>query len=226
MLAAVVTMMVAAGLLAAWKDLPGLLVGRLLTGVSVGLASGTATVYLIELRAHADPKASVVRARTIGTSVTVGALGIGPLVAGALAQWVRWPLTLSYLVFVALGAVTLIGLATAPETGTPTPRAASGSRPVVRLPVPAAAAALAAFAANGLFAGLSGLFLATTLHQPSHALSGATLFLVFVSGVGAQLATTGCRPRECSGSAPSRCFWVSCCSLSPCGCRRRTLRCS
>jgi predicted MFS family arabinose efflux permease len=195
MLTAVATMMVAAGLLAAWPDLPGLLIGRLLTGVSVGLASGTATVYLIELRARADPTASVVRARTIGTSVTVGALGIGPLIAGCLAQWAKWPLALSYLVFVALGAVALVGLAAAPETGTPAPRASSvgrstGSRRSVRLPVPAAAATLAAFAANGLFAGLSGLFLATTLHQPSHALAGATLFVVFLAGVAAQLATT------------------------------------
>jgi predicted MFS family arabinose efflux permease len=195
MLAAVVTMMAAAGLLAAWKDLPGLLIGRLLTGVSVGLAAGTAIVYLIELQVRADPTASVVRARTIGTSVNVGALGIGPLVAGCLAQWAKWPLTLSYLVFVALGAVTLIGLATAPETGAPAPRQRSsnqptGSRRTVRLPAPAAAATLAAFAANGLFAGLSGLFLATTLHHPSHALSGATLFLVFSAGVLSQLATS------------------------------------
>ncbi|MDT4933510.1 MAG: hypothetical protein QOK11_1402 [Pseudonocardiales bacterium] len=195
MLAAVVTMMAAAGLLAAWKDLPGLLIGRLLTGVSVGLAAGTAIVYLIELTVRADSKASVVRARTIGTSVNVGALGIGPLIAGCLAQWARWPLTLSYLVFVALGAVTLIGLAAAPETGAPAPRERSSSQPTgarrsIRLPVPAAAATLAAFAANGLFAGLSGLFLATTLHHPSHALSGATLFLVFSAGVVSQLATS------------------------------------
>jgi MFS family permease len=194
MLIAVATMMAAAGLLAVWKDLPGLLVGRLLTGLSVGLAAGTAIVYLIELRVRADPKASVVRARTIGTSVNVGALGIGPLVAGCLAQWARWPLTLPYLVFVALAAVTLIGLAAAPETGAPVPRETSGNQPTgsrrsARLPVPAAAATLAAFSANGLFAGLSGLFLATTLRHPSLALSGATLFLVFSSGVASQLAT-------------------------------------
>jgi Protein of unknown function (DUF1003) len=78
------------------------------------------------------------------------------------------------------------------------PRAAAesqpaGLRPQVRLPVPAAAGTLAAFAANGLFAGLSGLFLATTLHQSSHALSGAALFLVFASGVAFQLATTRLR---------------------------------
>jgi predicted MFS family arabinose efflux permease len=195
MLSAVATMMAAAGLLAVWKDLPGLLIGRLLAGVSVGLAAGTAIVYPIELRVRADPKASVVRARTIGTSVNVGALGIGPLVAGCLAQWARWPLTLPYLVFVALGAVALIGLAAAPETGAPAPRDTSGKQPTgsrrsVRLPVPAAAATLAAFAANGLFAGLSGLFLSTTLHHPSHALSGATLFLVFSAGVVSQLATS------------------------------------
>ena len=36
---------------------------------------------------------------------------------------------------------------------------------------------------------MSGLFLATTFDRPSHALSGATLFLVFTCGVLSQLAT-------------------------------------
>ena len=198
MLGAVGTMMAAAGLLAAWKDLPGLLAGRLLTGVSVGLAAGTAITYLIELRLRADPNASAVRARTIGTSVNVGALGVGPLIAGCLAQWARFPLTVPYLLFVGLGAVALTGLRAVPETGAPTPppttkNQPAGSRRSVRLPVPAAAATLAAFSANGLFAGLSGLFLATTFHRPSVALSGATLFLVFSCGVASQLATARLR---------------------------------
>jgi MFS family permease len=84
MLGAVATMIAAAGLLAVWKDLPGLLIGRLLTGVAIGLAAGTAIVYLIELRVRADPKASVVRARTIGTSVNVGALGSARWLPAAL----------------------------------------------------------------------------------------------------------------------------------------------
>jgi hypothetical protein len=194
MLGAVGTMMVAVGVLAVWKGLPGLLIGRLITGVSVGLAAGPAITYLIELRLRADPNASAVRARTIGTSVNVGALGVGPLIAGCLAQWVTQPLTVPYLVFVALGAVALAGLWAAPETGAPTPPAATENQPAgsgrpVRLPVPAAAGTLAAFSANGLFAGLSGLFLATTLRHPSLALSGATLFLMFSCGVASQLAT-------------------------------------
>ena len=60
----VATVMVAAAVIAVWKALPGLLVGRVMTGVSVGLAAGTAVTYLIELRLRDDPNASVVRART------------------------------------------------------------------------------------------------------------------------------------------------------------------
>jgi len=190
MFAAVATMMAAAGELAAWKALPGLLLGRLLTGFAVGLAAGTAITYLIELRLRADPNASPGLARTIGTSVNVGALGIGPLVAGFLAQWAGRPLVLSYLVWIALGALALVGLAAAPETGAPTAARAPFS---VRLPVPAGAATLAAFAANGLFAGLSGLFLAATFHRTSHALAGATLFIVFTAGVLSQLVTARLR---------------------------------
>lgn len=186
MVSAVATMMLAAGLLAAWKGLPGLLLGRLLTGVAVGLASGTAVTYLIELRVRADPNAPMVWARNIGTAVTVGALGIGPLIAGGLAQWAKWPLTLPYLVFIVLGAATLAALGVAPETGAQARRTATTR---ARLSLAAGAATLAAFAANGLFAGLSGLFLSTTLHHPSHALAGAALFLVFMSGVAAQTAT-------------------------------------
>jgi len=190
LLASVTTMIAAAAVLAAWKALPGLLVGRLLTGVSVGLAAGTAITYLIELRIRSDPKASPGPAQTIGTSVNVGALGIGPLVAGCLAAWVSHPLTLPYLVWIALGAVALVGLAAAPETGAPAAARAPFS---VRIPTPAGAATMAAFAANGLFAGLSGLLLATTFHRASHALAGATLFIVFTAGVLSQLATARLR---------------------------------
>ena len=194
MLGAVAMMMIAVGLLAAWEALPGLLIGRFLTGIAVGLASGTAITYLIELRLRADPGASAARAQVIGTCVTVGGLGIGPLIAGCLAQWAGEPLVVPYLVFVALGAIALAALWPVPETGARSAQAAAasapaGSRSRIRLPVPAAAGTLAGFAANGLFAGLSGLFLATTLHHPAHALSGAALFVVFTCGVASQLAT-------------------------------------
>jgi Major Facilitator Superfamily len=201
MLGAVVTMMVGAGVLAAWKALPGLLVGRLITGVAVGLVAGIAITYLIELRVRENPDASVARARNIGTAVNVGALGLGPLIAGCLAEWARAPLTLSYVVFLVLGGIALIGLATTPETGAPAPQApaqrqAGTSSRLARVLIPGALATLAAFSANGLFAGLSGLFLAVTFERPSHALAGATLFLVFSAGVLSQLATDGLPARR------------------------------
>src|SRR4029077_12010413 len=192
MVGGVVTMMVAATVLAASKALPALFVGRVLTGVAVGLAAGTATAYLIEFRAREDPNASVVGARTIGTAVNVGALGVGPLVSGILAQWTGRPLSLPYVAFVALGAIALVGLVRAPETGSPS-RQAPATLAVAGIPGPAAAATIAAFSATGLFAGVSGLLLATTLHRPSHALSGATLFVVFSSGVASQLVTAKLR---------------------------------
>jgi hypothetical protein len=188
MLGGVATMMVAAAVIAVWKALPGLLVGRVLSGVSVGFAAGTAVTYLIELRLRDDPNASVVRARTIGTSVNIGALGVGPLVAGVLAEWTSRPLTLPYVLFIGFGALALVGLAAAPETGTPSAHA-KATLAVAGIPGTAAGATIAAFSATGLFAGLSGSFLATTFDRPSHALAGATLFLVFSSGVVSQLAT-------------------------------------
>ena len=194
MLAAVATMTVSAVLLAAWTALPGLLLGRLITGVGAGLAAGTAIAYLIELRLRVDSNpSSMARARIIGTSITVGALGVGPLIAGFLAQWASWPLHLPYLVFVGLGVIGLAGLLLVPETGTPTAQSNAQTLPTSsassRLPIPAAAGTFAAFAASGLFAGLTGIILATTLHQTSHALAGTTLFLVFNAGVVSQLAT-------------------------------------
>jgi predicted MFS family arabinose efflux permease len=191
MLSSVATMMVAAGVLAAGKTLPGLLIGRLITGVSVGLAAGTAITYLIELSLRANPKASIERAQTIGTSVTVGGLGLGALIGGLLAEWGKLQLTLPYLVFIALGAIALAELWIVPETGAPARQSTAEPtrRRWTRLPIPAAAGTLAAFSANGLFAGLAGLILATTLHHPSHALAGAALFLVFSCGVASQLMT-------------------------------------
>ena len=131
MLGAVASLMVAAALLAAWKGLPALLIGRLVTGISVGLAAGTAITYLVEMRLRANPGAlasSIVWPRTVGTSIAVGGLGVGPLIAGCLAEWASWPLTLPYLVMLALGAVSFVGLCFVPETAPPTPTSDTANR--------------------------------------------------------------------------------------------------
>jgi MFS family permease len=181
-----------------WRDLPGLLLARVLAGISFGIVSSTATAYLAELYARYRPEAPGTRAQLTATTVNMGGLGFGALVAGLLAQWVADPLTIPYVVFLIAAALAAVAVAVSPETRAPVkPR--PRYRPQ-RVSVPAEArgefygAALSAFtvfSALGLFAGLSGLFLAVALHHPSHALAGATLFGVFCAGVVAQLATVG-----------------------------------
>jgi MFS family permease len=179
-----------------WKGVPGLLVARVLTGVSIGLTQSTATAYLAELHARHRPQASGARAQVTATTVNMGGLGVGALIAGVFAQWVGDPLTIPYIVFLVAACLALVAVALSPETrerAVPSP----GYRPQ-RVSLPAAArgeyyaAALSAFivfAAMGLFAGLAGLFLVVSLDHPSHALAGATLFAVFGAGVIAQLVT-------------------------------------
>jgi hypothetical protein len=55
----------------------------------------------------------------------------------------------------------------------------------------AALGTFVAFAANGLFAGLAGVFLAVTLHHPSRALAGAVVGVMFGAAVAAQFLTAG-----------------------------------
>jgi hypothetical protein len=164
--------------------------------MSIGIVASTATAYLAELHAIGRPRATAGKARLTASAVNIGGLGVGALVAGILAQWVPYPLTVPYLVF--LGALLLgtIGVALIPET-----RESPKPRPRYRpqhLSVPrdersryfaAALSTFVAFASNGLFAGLAGLFLAVTLHRPSLALAGAVVGAMFMAGVAAQFLT-------------------------------------
>ncbi len=78
--------------------------GRALQGLAVGLISGPATAALVEL----DPRRETRRpALLAGLAQTVGS-GLGPVLAGCLAQWAPAPLRLAY----GVGLVgTLVALA-------------------------------------------------------------------------------------------------------------------
>jgi len=105
------------------KSLPGLLAGRLLNGIAIGIIVSTATAYLSELHAVGRPDASVGRAQLAASAIPVLGPGIGALVAGILAQWVSYPLTVPYLVFLTALVVGTMGVAVSPETRHgPTPR--------------------------------------------------------------------------------------------------------
>lgn len=179
-------------------SLAGLIAARIVTGISVGLTTATATSYLSELHAVAHPTRSARRAEVVATAANLGGIGFGPLVAGLLAQLAPAPLRLPYEAF----AITLIALAAAialaPETlEAPHPR--PRYRPQ-RIVVPAQArgtffaatlAGMSAFAVFGVFNSLVPGFLAGTLHETSHALAGAVPFAAFAAGAVAQIAQVG-----------------------------------
>jgi MFS family permease len=177
-----------------WRDLPGLLTGRFIGGLGVGTLAATATAWIAELHAFSRPGHPSRRAEVVATAANLGGIGLGPLVAGALAEWVDYPLTVPFVVF--LGAILLaLGLVLAsPETKTPVyPRPAYRpqrvSVPSQHLAAYVAAAVTAAisFATFGLFSSLAPSFLVGTFDQSSPLLAGATAFAVFASGAAGQV---------------------------------------
>ena len=184
-----------AALFIAFPSLPGLIIARVISGVSIGLTTGTATAYLAELHLGAGRSRTARRPQVVATAANLGGIGVGPLGAGLLAQFVRSPLVIPYVIFGGVLVVLAVLIAFAPETASrPDPRPAW--RPQ-RMAIPAHArgtffaatgAAAAAFAVYGVFNSLMPGFLAGTMHETSYAVAGAVAFSAFAAGAVAQIA--------------------------------------
>ena len=161
-----------------------LIVGRILSGFSAGLMTGTATATLTEL----VPASASRRASLLATAANMGGLGLGPLVAGLFAQYAPNPTVLVFEVYLGLLAVAGLCLFLTPETVSPR------KRPTVRftgLGIPergrsefiaAGVAGFAAFSLLGLFSALAPTFLGSVLHETSHAVQGGVVFLLLAVG--------------------------------------------
>jgi MFS family permease len=178
-------------------SLPGLLVARVICGISIGLTTATATAYLGELHAgvFGGKAVSPRRAQVVATAANLGGIGFGPLVAGFLAQYAPQPLRVPYIVFGIVLLVLAVLVAASPETAerpVPAPRWRSQRVAVPaharRMFFVATAAGVAAFAVYGVFNSLAPTFLAGTLHQNSHAVAGLVAFAAFAAGAVAQIA--------------------------------------
>ena len=174
-------------------SLVALFVGRLLSGLSAGIFTGTATAMLVDLA----PPEGRARAGLLAAVVNVLGLGLGPVVAGALADHAPHPLVLPYLLHVALVVLAAVGLLLAPE---PVERPPGRVRlEVQRLGVPdevrptfvrAAVAGFAGFAVLGFFTAVSPLFLGQVLHETSHLLTGLTVFTLLGSATLGQVLSS------------------------------------
>jgi predicted MFS family arabinose efflux permease len=179
-----------------WPTLLGLFIGRILSGMAVGLMVGATTAYLTEL----------LRNRSIAALVTsvcnMGGLGLGALLSGVVAAHTTQPLATSYEVLMIMLLPGLL-LPCLPET-----ISHEGTRPALklqRLRMPAeirqifmasALAVLCGFSFLGLFAALVGRFLAEGLHRGGFVLSGGIAFFVFFSAAVGQLLVMRLAPRR------------------------------
>jgi MFS family permease len=198
MLAALLVSLVSGVVFLVWPATPGLIVARVISGISVGLLTATATAYISELHAASRPRAPLTRAEITATGANIGGLGLGALLAGLLAQYAVAPLRLPYLVFEALMLAAAVALAVVPETVTrPEPLPAYRPQRIMVPPaqrplfIAAGCAAATAFALFGFFTSLAPGFLADTLHEHSHALAGLAAFVAFGAAAVAQVVVSG-----------------------------------
>jgi MFS family permease len=167
-----------------------LIIGRILSGLSAGLMTGTATAMLTEL----VPASASRRASVVATAANMGGLGLGPLIAGLFAQYAPQPTVLVFEVYLALLAAAGLCVFLVPETVSPR------RRPSLRfagLGIPergrgefiaAGTGGFAAFALLGLFSALAPTFLGDVLHQESHVVQGGVVFLLLAVGAATQVA--------------------------------------
>ncbi|HEY7882277.1 MAG TPA: MFS transporter, partial [Streptosporangiaceae bacterium] len=90
-----------------------LIAARVVSGLSAGLMTGTATAALTEL----IPASAARRASLVATAANMGGLGLGPLVAGLFAQYAPHPTTLVFEVYLAVLAAAALILAALAQAG-------------------------------------------------------------------------------------------------------------
>lgn len=167
-------------------SVPVLLLGRVLSGLSAGIFTGTATAAIIEAASPAWRP----RAAAVATIANLGGLGLGPLVAGILIEYAPAPLELSFIVHIVLVTVAAAAVLLAPETSE-----RQGRLGIQRLSIPpqtravfavAATAAFAAFAVNALFASVMPTFVAHLMGVHNHAAAGAIAGLMVLAAAATQ----------------------------------------
>jgi MFS family permease len=173
-----------------------LLVGRVLSGLSAGIFTGTATAAVIE----AAPENWRTRAAAVATVANIGGLGTGPLLAGLLVEYAPGPLHLSFIVHIVLALLAGAAVLIVPETSQRT-----GSIGVQRLSVPAevrtvfviaALAAFAGFAVTGLFTAVAPSFLSQVVGITNHAVAGLIACSIFAASAMAQVAARTMNPQR------------------------------
>ncbi|MEU7261127.1 MFS transporter [Streptomyces rimosus] len=167
-----------------------LFAARMLQGLAIGAASGSLTAALTEL----EPSGNRRKAALVSTVASVGGLGLGPVLAGLLAQYAPAPYVLPYAIEIALLIPAAVAVLALPATR-------SGKRWRPRRPgIPHAmravfahsgTAGFLAFAVIGLFLTLVPTYVATLSGSGNLLLGGAAVALMLACSALAQLIGYG-----------------------------------
>ncbi len=167
----------------------GLLIGRLFSGFSAGIMTGTATVAIIELAPKGWKHATLV-----ATAANMLGLGVGPLLAGYTSQFMTDPLHLVFYVHLAMLVLAGMGVALIRET---VQRPAQVKLTIQKPSVPpsvrsvfisASIAGLAGFSVAGLFTSMVPSVMIHIMQEHSRLLIGAVIGLFFVASICGQAA--------------------------------------
>ncbi len=199
-------------------SLPMLALGRFVIGTAAGIGSSAATSGLIAL----EPAGPVRRAPLVGSMMTIIGLGLGPSIAGVVAQALPRPLLTPYLLFGVLALLAGAAVALLPADGRGRP--IRQFRPKLRFQLPAvemahpfALASIATFMGYtllSLFASLAPSFFNTLFPWHGPAVAGVGVSTLFAgSALSPNLAAKdrtapwphgrfACDWRECRSAGP------------------------
>jgi MFS family permease len=199
---ALVVGVAAAVVMLIWPEYPGLLVGRFLTGLAVGLVASTATAYLSDLYRAARPSSARTRfATTVASIAILGGLSLGPLVSGVIAQWFIAPLATPYVAFIVAMAVGIVAVLMSPETvdrrvvrehRAPRFRLREGQRLAF---IGASAVAFCSFGGFGVLLSLGSLIVQSELHVTAPVIWGLAAFVALGVSAISQIALGALSPR-------------------------------
>ena len=180
-------------------DTAMLFVARLLSGFSIGMVAAAGTAWVAELQPQGDEQAAAL----VSAGANVAGLGVGPLLAGILAQYAPWPLKTPYLVFLAgLAVITLLTLQVEETVEDRKGLRELSLTPRMGVPgdilpefVSPAVTAFVTFALMGFYSAVTPSLVGETLKISNHAVGGAAVFAFFAAGVAALVATRRLKSR-------------------------------
>ncbi|WP_447527604.1 MFS transporter [Vreelandella sp. TE19] len=166
-----------------------LLLGRVLSGLSAGIFTATATVAVMELAPPNWGRTSTL----VATAANMGGLGLGPMFAGVLATLFAAPLLVPFGAHFVLVLIAVACIWRAPEMverparirlTLQTPKVPQEVRSVF---VPAAIAAFAGFMVCGFYTAASPSVLSQELGYSHQALLGFVAGLLFIASTVGQI---------------------------------------